>query len=104
MRYLSAPWVGLLRDGVWLRGAGQVNAMVERLESQLRQLAEVNILFPRQANAVFADLPSAANDAMWKRRWLFYTFIGKGACRLMCARDTVKADMDAIVTDLKSVL
>jgi threonine aldolase len=51
-----------------------------------------------------ADLPSAANDAMWKRRWLFYTFIGKGACRLMCARDTVKADMDAIVTDLKSVL
>jgi len=64
----------------------------------------VKILFPRQANAVFADLPPAAVDAMWKRGWLFYTFVGKGGCRLMCAWDTTEADVDGFVADLKSVL
>lgn len=104
MRYLSAPWVGVLKDGAWLRHAGQANAMAQRLESKLRELAGVKLLFPRQANAVFADLPPPAVDAMWKRGWLFYTFIGQGGCRLMCAWDTKEADVDAFIADLKAVL
>jgi len=104
MRYLSAPWVGMLKDGAWLRRAAQANAMAGRLEGRLRELAGMKILFPRQANAVFADLPAAARDALWKRGWLFYTFIGQGGCRLMCAWDTTEADVDALVSDLKSVL
>ncbi len=35
----------------------------DEMEARLRELAEVKILFPRQANAVFADLPAAARDA-----------------------------------------
>ena len=104
MRYLSAPWVGLLKDGAWLRHATHANAMADRLETQLRKLPEVKILFPRQANAVFADLPPNAVDAMWKCGWLFYTFIGPGGCRLMCSWDTTEADVDAFVGALKSVL
>jgi threonine aldolase len=104
MRYLSAPWVGLLKDGAWLRHAAQANAMASRLETQLRELTQVKILFPRQANAVFAELPLAAVEALWKRGWLFYTFIGKGGCRLMCAWDTSEADVDSFVADLKSAL
>lgn len=104
MRYLSAPWVGLLRDNAWLRHAAHANEMARRLEAGLRELAEVKILFPRQANAVFAELPPAAIAAMWKRGWLFYTFIGQGGCRLMCAWDTAEADVDRFVADLKSVL
>jgi threonine aldolase len=104
MRYLSAPWVGMLKEGVWLRYAAHANAMASRLEKQLRGLAGVKILFPRQANAVFADLPSGAMKAMWKRGWLFYTFIGQGGCRLMCAWDTTEADVDTFMSDLKSAL
>jgi threonine aldolase len=104
MRFLSAPWVGLLKDGAWLRHAAHANAMAQRLEEKLRALAEVKVLFPRQANAVFADLPLPAIDALWKRGWLFYTFIGQGGCRLMCSWDTTEADVDAFVSDLKAVL
>ncbi len=104
MRYLSAPWVGLLKDGVWLRCAAHANSMAQRLEAKLRDLAEVKILFPRQANAVFAELPLPAVEALWKRGWLFYTFIGKGGCRLMCAWDTMETDVDDFVADLQSVL
>jgi threonine aldolase len=104
MRYLSAPWVGLLKDNAWLHHAAHANTMAERMETRLRELNGVKILFQRQANAVFADLPVAAIDAMWKRGWLFYTFIGKGGCRLMCAWDTTEADVDRFVDDLKSLL
>jgi threonine aldolase len=104
MRYLSAPWVGLLKDGAWLRHATHSNAMAARLESQLRPLPGIKILFPRQANAVFAEMPAPAVDAMWKAGWLFYTFIGQGGCRLMCAWDTTEADVDAFIADLKSIL
>jgi threonine aldolase len=104
MRYLSAPWVGLLKDGAWLRHAAHANAMAGRLETKLSELPEIKILFPRQANAVFADLPEQAVNALWARGWQFYTFIGQGGCRLMCAWDTTEADVDAFVADVKSVL
>jgi threonine aldolase len=104
MRYLSAPWLGLLREGVWLRDAAHANRMAARLEAGLRRSAGVKVLFARQANAVFVEIPAGAVDAMWKRGWLFYTFIGSGGCRLMCAWDTTEADVDAFLADLKSVL
>jgi threonine aldolase len=104
MRYLSAPWVGLLKDGAWLRHAARANAMAARLEAQLRELPEIKILFPRQANAVFVELPPRAVDALWKRGWQFYTFIAQGGCRLMCAWDTTEADVDAFTADLKAAL
>jgi threonine aldolase len=78
--------------------------MAARLEQQLRALPEIKVLFPRQANAVFADIPPGTVDALWKRGWLFYTFVGQGGCRLMCAWDTTEADVDAFVTDLKAAL
>src|SRR6266705_1280286 len=38
MRFLSAPWVGLLQDAAWLRHAGHANAMARRLETKLREV------------------------------------------------------------------
>ncbi len=104
MRYLSAPWVGLLKDGAWLRNATHANAMAARLESGLGRIVGLKILFPRQANAVFAEIPEAAVESLWKKGWLFYTFIGQGGCRLMCAWDTTENDVDAFLAELKSVL
>jgi threonine aldolase len=104
MRYLSAPWLGLLKDGAWLRHAAHANNMAARLETELRKIGGVKVLFPRQANAVFAEIPTHAVDALWQKGWLFYTFIGSGGCRLMCAWDTTEADVEALIADLKSVL
>jgi threonine aldolase len=104
MRFLSAPWLGLLRDGAWLRHAAHANSMAARLEAGLRQCPGVKVIFARQANSVFADIPLPAVQAMWNMGWLFYTFIGSGDCRLMCAWDTAEADVDSFLADLKSVL
>jgi threonine aldolase len=100
MRFISAPWVGVLKDGAWLRHAAHANKMAALLESKLRMIPQVKILFPRQANAVFAELPQAVRDGLRQRGWKFYTFIGSGGCRLMCAWDTTEDDVTAFAKDL----
>ena len=104
MRFLAAPWVGMLRDGAWLRHAAHANAMAQRLQGHLARLPEVRILFPVQANAVFAELPPPVIQALRSEGWKFYTFIGQGGCRLMCAWDTREEDVDRFAADLKRLL
>ena len=104
MRFLSASWVGMLRDGAWLRHAAHANAMAARLEKHLADLPGVRLLFPREANGVFAELPPAAIAALRAKGWLFYTFIGAGGCRFMCTWDTQREDVDALAADLRAVL
>ena len=43
MRFLSAPWVGLLQDGAWLRHAKHANAMAQRLDAAIRGLPRVKV-------------------------------------------------------------
>jgi threonine aldolase len=104
MRFLSAPWVGMLQGDVWLRHGRHANEMAKHLEGGLRQMPEVKILFPPQANSVFVELPPAVIQKMWQRGWMFYNFIGQGGCRLMCAWDTTESDVNEFVADLKSAL
>jgi len=104
MRFMAAPWVGMLRDGAWLRHAAHANQMAAYLHEKLKDITELKVLFPRQANSVFAELPKAVIDGLHARNWKFYTFIGAGGCRLMCAWDTTEGDVDAFVADLKTLL
>jgi threonine aldolase len=103
MRFISAPWVGMLKDGVWLRHAAHANQMAACLEAKLRPLPQVKILFPRQANAVFAELPQTVIDGLRAKGWKFYTFIGQGGCRFMCAWDTATADIEQFAADLQAL-
>lgn len=104
MRFLAAPWVGVLERSVWLQHAAHANEMAAYLEESLRPISGLKFLFPRQANAVFVEIPTATIEGMWQKGWMFYNFIGKGGCRLMCAWDTTKDDIDDFVSDLKGLL
>jgi threonine aldolase len=104
MRFLSAPWVGMLKDGAWLRYAAHANDMARLLHELLSDVPEIKILFPLQANAVFAEIPPYVIVALRQRGWKFYTFIGQGGCRLMCSWDTREEDVRAFVSDLKHLL
>lgn len=104
MRFLAAQWLGLLRDGAWLRHAAHANHCAALLEQELCALPEVELMFPRQANAVFVRLPEPVIVALRQRGWLFYTFIGVGGARLMCAWDTEEATVRTFVADLKAAL
>ncbi len=101
MRYVSAPWLGLLDDDVWLKNAHHANAMAKRLHERIKAVPGVRIMFPVEANAVFAEIPTKLQAALREKGWRFYTFIGEGGCRLMCAWDTAPETVDRFASDLE---
>lgn len=101
MRFLAAPWIGMLQDGAWLRHAAHANACAARLAAGLSKIDGVSLIAPTDANAVFANLPPAVIERVRETGWRFYTFIGSGGVRSMCAWDTTEADVDALLADIK---
>jgi len=103
MRFLSAPWLGMLEGGAWLRHAAHANAMAQRLAAGLAAIAGARLLFPVEANGVFVDLPQTVQDGLRERGWRFYTFIAAGGARLMCSWDTTPESVDALLADLREL-
>lgn len=94
MRFMSAQYVALLTDDLWLRSAAHANAMAQRLENAVRELPGVTITQSVQANAVFAILPADVTAAL-QERFHFYTWNQEtGEVRWMCAWDTTPEDVD----------
>src|SRR5204863_2201982 len=50
MRFLSAPWTGMLKDGAWLRHAKHSNAMAKRMEAGLQGISGVTVCYPVESN------------------------------------------------------
>jgi threonine aldolase len=104
MRFLSAPWVGLLRGGAWLRHAAHANAMAARLHELVMDLPGVAVRRAPEANSLFVDLPPGVADAVRARGWRFYDFIAGAGSRLMTAWDTQPGDLEAFAADLAAEL
>jgi len=103
MRFLSAPWLGMLRDGALLRHAAHANACAFRLGEGLAQIPGVRLMHPVEANGVFVEMPQPCIDALFARGWYFYTFIGEGHARFMCSWATRMEDVHALLNDVREV-
>lgn len=100
MRFLAAPWLGILEGDAWLRHARHANAMAQRLAAGLASVSGAELLFPVEANGVFVNLPATVLDGLRARGWRFYTFIGAGGARFMCGWDTQPESVDALLADI----
>jgi threonine aldolase len=100
MRFLAAPWVGMLESGAWLRNANHANRCAQYFAVQIEGIQGVQLAGPVEANAAFLLASEQILDALHKRGWKFYTFIG-GAARFMFAWDSDRARIDALCRDLR---
>ena len=103
MRFLSSPWLGILEGDTWLNHARHANTMAQRLSTGLAKIPGASLMFPTEANGVFASLPLPVQEGLRERGWRFYTFIGAGGCRFMCAWDTTPERVDALLADLRAL-
>ena len=102
MRFLSAPWAGILEDGAWLRHAAHANAMAKRLEAGLRAVPGVEIAHPVETNTVYARFNDKVASALREAGWKFYTHVSRdGSARLMASWDTSAEDVEAFVNNLR---
>ena len=100
MRFLSAPWVAMLESRAWLRNAAHANRCAQYAAERITRIPRVKLAHPVEANAIFLAADDALLDALRKRGWRFYTFIG-GAARFMFSWDTRIERVDAFCRDLE---
>jgi threonine aldolase len=101
MRFMSAPWVGMLENDTWLRMARHANSCAKLLEEGLKAIDGVRIMYPCQANSVFVEMPEKAVTALRDAGWRFYSFIGKGGARFMCSWQTRESDVLQLLTAVR---
>lgn len=101
MRFLAAPWVAMLQSGAWLGNGRHANAAAQRFADLIADVAEVETLFPVEANAVFLKMAPELQERVRARGWRFYTFIGGGA-RFMFAWDADPARIAALAADIRA--
>lgn len=100
MRFLGAQFNALLTDDLWLANATHANAMAARLASGLAAIPDVEVVYPVQADAVFARL-NPGHIAELQRDWTFHVWDEQASIvRWMTAFDTQESDVDAFLADI----
>jgi threonine aldolase len=103
MGFLAAQFNALLTDGLWLRSAAHANAMSTRLADGLAEIPGVEVVYPVQADAVFARL-DPDHVAALQRDWTFHLWDETtSTVRWMTAFDTKESDVDAFLSDIAAV-
>lgn len=97
MRFLSAPWLGLLTDNLWHKNAAHANQCAQELAARLTAIQPIRLRYPCEANAVFVDMPAAWLEHLRAQGWIFYTFIGRGGARFMCSWQTTSQEIDKLI-------
>jgi len=100
MRFLAAPWVGMLESGAWLTNAEHANKCASYFAEQVKVIPNVTVVSPADANTVFLSAANEILERLRARGWKFYTFIG-GAARFMFSWDTDPKRVDQLLADLQ---
>jgi threonine aldolase len=103
MRFLAAPWLGLLTGDVWLRNAQHANRIARNLAARLRNEAKIEIIFPVDANAVFVRMNEQLVGHLQSRGWHFYKFVAPDIYRLMCSWSTTEAAISDFIADIIAI-
>jgi threonine aldolase len=103
MRFLAAPWLGLLNGDVWLRNARHANEWARELAQRLRNEAGIENVFPVESNAVFVQFDDECVRGLHARGWRFYKFVEPNVYRLMCSWSTTDEEISMLVGDLVAI-
>jgi len=100
MRFLAAPWLGLLNGDVWLRNARHANQAARQLAQRLRGEVGIEPLFPVESNAVFVRMDDELVRGLEALGWRFYKFIEPDVYRLMCSWATTEEEISSFIADV----
>lgn len=103
-RYLSAQMAAYMHDDLWLTLARRANAAAKRLSEGILRISGAKLLFPTQANAVFAAWPRRGHIRATEAGASYYlwpmnqTLEGPPgdlvSARLVCSWSTTDSDVD----------
>ncbi|MCH4021844.1 MAG: low specificity L-threonine aldolase [Acetobacter sp.] len=107
-RYISAQLLAWFDNDLWLRNAGQANAMATRLASGLARIPGVILPWPTESNEVFVVLPDLLAQHLEAEGFGFYRWDTPSGLegvliRLVCGYDTRTEDVDALLESASTI-
>ena len=104
MRFIAAQFDAYFENDLWKRNAEHSNKMAQLLYQEVKDIPGVKVVYPVQANGVFAQLPRK----VWKELQNHYFFYDwdedADVVRWMCAFDTTEEDIERFVGVLKGLI
>jgi threonine aldolase len=104
MRYMSAQMEALLTNELWKRNAEHANRMAKLLEQEIAKIAGVRIMYPVEANGVFAQIPRDAIKKIQERYFFYVWSEEESVVRWMCSFDTTDEDVRSFAEFVKEVV
>lgn len=99
MRYVTAQLAASLDDDRWLRWAESANVHAARLAQGLSTSADCELLFPIEANEVFARLDPALDAKLRKAGFEYHRWPGTvDEYRFVCSWCTTDDEVDALIS------
>ena len=95
MRYMAVQMETLLTNDLWRRNAEQANRMARLLEQEVKKITQVKIVYPVEANGVFAQIPREAILKIQERYFFYVWSEEESVVRWMCSFDTTEEDVRA---------
>ncbi len=77
-RFMAAQWDAFLADDLWLKLAGDANAMATRLANGLSQIDGCEVAYVTQINEIFATFPHGVAEALLGSGAQFYDWVYPG--------------------------
>lgn len=100
MRFLAAPWLALLTDGVWLRNARHANQAARRLADLVKTRTRLEVALPVEANSVFVRMDEKVSGALQQSGWHFYKFVEPDIYRFMCSWEVTDQQINDFGSDI----
>jgi threonine aldolase len=104
MRFMSVQMEALLTNHLWRRNAEHANRMAQLLERETKKISRVRIVYPVEANGVFAQIPRAAIKTIQERYFFYVWSEEESVVRWMCSFDTTEEDVQEFAEFVANVV
>lgn len=102
MRFISAQFIALLSDDLWLKNAQHANDMAQLLANEIKKVPQIKISKEVQANAVFAYVDSKLIPVLQEKYFFYVWDDATSEVRWMTSWDTTPEDIQDFVAFIKS--
>ena len=104
MRFISAQFIAFFKHDLWKKNAEHANKMAQRLYLAVKDIPEVKITQPVEANGIFAIIPKPVIPKLQEEFFFYVWNEERGEVRWMTAFDTTEEDIEHFVRKLKDLL
>ncbi|MBI3591025.1 MAG: aminotransferase class I/II-fold pyridoxal phosphate-dependent enzyme [Candidatus Melainabacteria bacterium] len=104
MRYISAQFIALLSNDLWLKNARHANKMAKLLEKEIRKIPELKITQKVETNGVFVIIPRKYIKKI-QRQYFFYLWNESiSEARFMTSFDTTEEDIENFIKAIRGTI